>query len=194
MTTNSQRYDFFPVAQVRSACLQYGSRNPTTTTTTIAPVGKSLTPTVDLVSPVPVENITLNLRMRRNKRDLQVVHTLIYLIVLFFAMWTPIFVVFVLLTMDGVSDSMQVTTHCFLGAISVAYLNAIVNPLTYGLSLETLREQIKTIVFCKRSPVVPTRSVVDVANGPAASPEVNSRPRENRLKSRGAVSSVTSLT
>nr|KAG5693698.1 hypothetical protein BaRGS_008340 [Batillaria attramentaria] len=91
---------------------------------------------------------TLDLRRRKTTRDIQVVKTLIYLVVLFFAMWAPIFVVFLLISRDAQLNITLVSSQAFLAAMCVGYCNAVVNPLAYGLSTGKLRGYLKRVMTC----------------------------------------------
>ncbi|XP_076472260.1 uncharacterized protein LOC143301754 [Babylonia areolata] len=86
---------------------------------------------------------TLDARRRRSSRELQVVRTLVCLVLLFLLMWAPIFVVFLLIMRDAYLDVMHVSSQAFLGAMCLAYLNAVVNPLAYGLSTDRLRHYLR---------------------------------------------------
>ena len=91
---------------------------------------------------------TLEAKKRRSSRDLQVVKTLVCLVLLFFTMWAPIFVVFLLIMRDALYHLTQVSSQAFLGAMCVAYLNAVLNPLAYGLSTERLRVCLRALLTC----------------------------------------------
>lgn len=103
---------------------------------------------------------------RRNRREVQVVRTLVYLVVLFFVMWAPIFIVFVLIMRDGLLDAQQISSHSFLAAMCVAYCNAIINPLAYGLSTDKLRSYLKSVLDCSPLPRRPSLPPA-VSNGGA---------------------------
>ena len=49
---------------------------------------------------------------------------------------------------DALYHLTQVSSQAFLGAMCVAYLNAVLNPLAYGLSTERLRVCLRALLTC----------------------------------------------
>ena len=84
---------------------------------------------------------TLDFKKRRDKRDFRIVKTLFSLLVFFFVMWTPVFIVFVFIVAD---QHMTISSHVFVYSIAMCMGNAVVNPFYYGMMIERLRARLKS--------------------------------------------------
>lgn len=85
-----------------------------------------------------VANHNLARMRRRNERDFRVVRMMLLLVGLFLAMWTPVFVCLLGIEHDGTSHTMTMHSQYLFAATCLAYANAGVNPLIYGLINRTL--------------------------------------------------------
>ncbi|XP_041370276.1 free fatty acid receptor 4-like [Gigantopelta aegis] len=88
---------------------------------------------------------TLDFKKRRDKRDFRIVKTLFSLLVFFFVMWTPVFIVFVFIVAD---QKMIISSQVFVFTIAMCMGNAIINPLYYGMMVERLRARLRTCFNC----------------------------------------------
>ena len=124
------------------------SPHATTLAVTALPANANAIASASTSTTTSTSTPTLEAKKRRSSRDLQVVKTLVCLVLLFFTMWAPIFVVFLLIMRDALYHLTQVSSQAFLGAMCVAYLNAVLNPLAYGLSTERLRVCLRALLTC----------------------------------------------
>lgn len=76
--------------------------------------------------------LTKNKR-HREARDLRVIQTLVLVVVLFLLMWSPIFIVFVLIQLDGMDDKMKMSSQMFIATLAIAVCNGCLNPFVYGI-------------------------------------------------------------
>ena len=69
----------------------------------------------------------------RTRRDRKIITMLVTVVVVFVVSWIPMFLVFVLMLYDGLSQALIVRSHYFLLAICIAFTNACINPIIYGV-------------------------------------------------------------
>ncbi|XP_064600857.1 free fatty acid receptor 4-like [Liolophura sinensis] len=85
-----------------------------------------------------VTNHNIASMRRRDERDFRVVRMMLLLVGLFLAMWTPVFVCLLGIEHDGTSHTMTMHSQYLFAATCLAYANAGINPLIYGLINRTL--------------------------------------------------------
>ncbi|XP_064629921.1 somatostatin receptor type 5-like [Lineus longissimus] len=81
----------------------------------------------------------------RNRRDFRVVKMLVSTVGIFTLMWLPMCIVFLLILKDGITESMKTSSWAFLLATCIAFANACVNPIIYGLFNEKFRLEIRKL-------------------------------------------------
>lgn len=91
---------------------------------------------------------SLRHRRTRDQRDIKVVKTLVLIVVLFLLMWLPIFITFVAIQLDGMSESMQLSSQTLIATLSIALANGFVNPFIYGVMNDRLRRGIIVCFTC----------------------------------------------
>jgi hypothetical protein len=79
----------------------------------------------------------------RNRRDFRTVKMLVSTVVIFGLMWLPMCIVFILILGDGITEAMHTRSWAFLLAACIAFANACVNPIIYGLFNDKFRLGIK---------------------------------------------------
>lgn len=94
-----------------------------------------------------VKSITTRSVKSRKQRDIRLVKNLILLVFLFLVMWLPIFIVFVLIQVDGMADSMNISSQSLIGTLCLALGNACVNPFLYGIMNDRVKRRIIRNVF-----------------------------------------------
>ncbi|XP_041370617.1 free fatty acid receptor 4-like [Gigantopelta aegis] len=93
----------------------------------------------------PLRISSMSHKKRRDKRDFRIAKKLFCLLVFFFVMWAPIFVVVVFI---GADQHMRISSHVFVSSIAVCMGNAVVNPLYYGVVVERLRPRLSSCSKC----------------------------------------------
>ena len=126
------------------ALIHVRHRRSSTSSTTQANVLTAPTTASDsLVAPQLLEA-----RRQSCSRNMQVMKTLVYLVLLFLVLWAPLFIVFVLIMLDAHHDVMQLSSQAFVATLCLAYCNAVLNPLAYGLSTERFRASLLAFFTC----------------------------------------------
>ncbi|XP_064630655.1 free fatty acid receptor 4-like [Lineus longissimus] len=81
----------------------------------------------------------------RNQREFRVVKMLVSTVVAFAIMWLPMALLFLLVLKDGITEAMRTSSWAFLLAVCIAFANACINPIIYGLFNQEIRRGIRHV-------------------------------------------------
>lgn len=95
-------------------------------------------------------NSAITKKRQKELRDFQVIQTLVLIVILFIVMWLPLFVVFVLIQLDGMHDRMKISSQMFIGTLAVALCNGLVNPFVYGIRNYRIKKAALRCLFCRK--------------------------------------------
>ena len=84
------------------------------------------------------------------RRNVQVINTLVLLVVLFFLMLTPLFIIFFLIQQDATNESFVVPSHALIWVIVVCFANAFINPFLYGYLNNRLKRRLASVCKWRR--------------------------------------------
>lgn len=121
----------------------------------------------------------------RVNKHIKVVRVLFLNVVLVLLMWIPIIVVIMLIFVDGrrptEDTNFFLRSHHFIGALIVAYLNTIVNPLLYGMLSDSFRICLEKM-WCKKRKGDRARIIRDAVTPSSARGNCGSKtPRKQSL-------------
>ncbi|KAL3864701.1 hypothetical protein ACJMK2_006361 [Sinanodonta woodiana] len=88
---------------------------------------------------------TLQREKRSRQRLRRIIKTWLLLVGLFLLMWSPIFVVFMVIQYYGSKDIYVVPSYALVLALIVAYINACINPVIYGFMNVRIRKSLKSV-------------------------------------------------
>jgi len=110
----------------------------------------------------------------RRGRDVKIVKTLVLLVIVFLAMWLPLFSVFILIEEDVQYYNNAIPSSTLVWVVFIAFGNSFVNPFMYGFINIEIRRTFRTCCGRFRSvgdiSVVMTRSVQDEHLPPTSVP------------------------
>ncbi|XP_040217706.1 free fatty acid receptor 4 [Rana temporaria] len=87
-----------------------------------------------------------NHQIRVSQRDYKLFRTLFLLMISFFVMWTPVFIIVLLLLVQNLDNNFHLSPTCFFWIILFTFCNSIVNPILYNMNL--FRQKWWQIIFC----------------------------------------------
>lgn len=98
-----------------------------------------------------IKNSSTNANKRsRESRDFRVIQTLVLVVVLFLLMWLPLFTVFVLIQLDGMTDKMEISSQTFIATLAFTLCNACVNPFVYGIRSYRIKRSVIRCLTCNK--------------------------------------------
>ncbi|XP_018414181.1 PREDICTED: free fatty acid receptor 4 [Nanorana parkeri] len=87
-----------------------------------------------------------NHQIRVSQCDYKLFRTLFLLMISFFVMWTPVFIMVLLLLIQNLDIDFRLSPTCFFWISLFTFCNSIVNPVLYNINL--CRQKWCQIVFC----------------------------------------------
>ncbi|XP_072280897.1 free fatty acid receptor 4 [Pyxicephalus adspersus] len=90
-----------------------------------------------------------NHQIQVSQRDFKLFRTLFILMISFFVMWTPAFIIVLLILIQNLNDDFNLSPTCFFWIFLFTFCNSIVNPILYNINL--CRQKWWQIVFCCNS-------------------------------------------
>ncbi|KAM5140788.1 free fatty acid receptor 4 [Mantella aurantiaca] len=90
-----------------------------------------------------------NHQIRVSQRDYKLFRTLFILMISFFVMWTPVFIIVLLLLIQNLDLGFHLSPTCFFWIILLTFCNSVVNPILYNINL--CRQKWWQILFCCNS-------------------------------------------
>ncbi|XP_075072239.1 free fatty acid receptor 4 [Mixophyes fleayi] len=85
-------------------------------------------------------------QLRVSQRDYKLFRTLFILMISFFVMWTPVFIIVLLLLLQNLDKDFILSPTVFFWILVFTFSNSIVNPILYNINL--FRQKWWRIVFC----------------------------------------------
>ncbi|XP_056385528.1 free fatty acid receptor 4 [Hyla sarda] len=86
---------------------------------------------------------------RVSQRDYRLFRTLFILMISFFVMWTPVFIIVLLLLLHNLTNHFVLPPMVFFWITVFTFCNSIVNPILYNINL--LRQKWWRVIFCGNS-------------------------------------------
>lgn len=83
---------------------------------------------------------------RVSQRDYRLFRTLFILMISFFVMWTPVFIMVLLLLLHNLTENFILSPTVFFWITVFTYCNSIVNPVLYNINL--LKQKWWRVLFC----------------------------------------------
>ncbi|XP_063819823.1 free fatty acid receptor 4 [Pseudophryne corroboree] len=87
-----------------------------------------------------------NHQIRVSQRDYKLFRTLFILMISFFIMWTPVFMIVLLLLVQNLDNSFILSPKVFFWILLFTFSNSIVNPILYNINL--FKKKWWRIIFC----------------------------------------------
>ncbi|XP_053306943.1 free fatty acid receptor 4 isoform X2 [Spea bombifrons] len=87
-----------------------------------------------------------NHQLRVSQRDYKLFRTLFLLMVSFFIMWTPVFIIVLLLLVQNLDENFTLPPTPFFWVVVFTFCNSIVNPVLYNINL--FKQKWWQIIFC----------------------------------------------
>ncbi|KAM8924788.1 free fatty acid receptor 4 [Pelodytes ibericus] len=87
-----------------------------------------------------------NHQIRVSQRDYKLFRTLFTLMVSFFVMWTPVFIIVLLLLVQNLNCNFTLSPTVFFWVLVFTFSNSIVNPVLYNINL--FKQKWWQIIFC----------------------------------------------
>ncbi|XP_071986626.1 free fatty acid receptor 4 [Engystomops pustulosus] len=100
---------------------------------------------------------------RVSKRDYRLFRTLFILMISFFVMWTPVFIIVLLLLLHNLKENFILSPTVFFWITLFTFCNSIVNPILYNINL--LRQKWWRVVFCGNSEDIVDTDTTTKRNG-----------------------------
>ena len=89
---------------------------------------------------------SMNTRERfRTQRQRKVVRFFILMLVLFVLMYLPIHISIIVITLDGISNVLEMRSDIFLACMCVAFSNSCISPILYGIFNEKVKLSFKLL-------------------------------------------------
>ncbi|KAM4031669.1 free fatty acid receptor 4 [Anomaloglossus baeobatrachus] len=86
---------------------------------------------------------------RVSQRDYRLFRTLFILMISFFIMWTPVFIIVLLLLLHNLTKTFVLSETVFFWILVFTFCNSIVNPILYNINL--LKQKWWRVIFCGNS-------------------------------------------
>ncbi|KAG9484809.1 hypothetical protein GDO78_008102, partial [Eleutherodactylus coqui] len=83
---------------------------------------------------------------RVSQRDYRLFRTLLTLMISFFVMWTPVFIIVLLLLLHNLTNNFNLSPTVFFWITVFTFCNSIVNPVLYNINL--LKQKWWRVIFC----------------------------------------------
>ncbi|KAM4702845.1 free fatty acid receptor 4 [Rhinophrynus dorsalis] len=87
-----------------------------------------------------------NHQVRVTQRDYKLFQTLFILMISFFIMWTPVFIIVLLLLAQNLHEDFTIPSSLFFWIVTFTFGNSIVNPILYNINL--FKHKWVKIIFC----------------------------------------------
>ncbi|KAM4636941.1 free fatty acid receptor 4 [Discoglossus pictus] len=85
-------------------------------------------------------------QIRVSQRDYKLFRTLLFLMVSFFVMWTPVAIIVVLLLVQNLNQDFKISAALFFWIMTFTFCNSIINPILYNINV--FKQKWCQIIFC----------------------------------------------